>query len=287
MSKAKRLIPALILSASLLFAGCGIRPAESGPRGSGGGRQSAESLSQTEPPVYQSDISESTQGADNDRSVTPPSMSVGGSGFTVTNALFCNTDDGGKQILVTGEREGIYMFVAVGSTKAMTANSSFSQEDFGDVGSDMGIAATIMSPASNEIYGGVTPPYLTDVSLSIGNITDDYMEISLSGTIIGTYTFDISGSASLSTLDECVSVVGKYDAIAAAIRSGSENENADLIRCAGCNGDLKCRFCEGDGTCHVCLGLVDHCVDCAGSNICQKCGGNGVCPYCNGEGVIY
>lgn len=285
MNKFRNMITALTLSAALLFTGCGVRPYQSSLPDSGSSLQAAESIPQTEPPEYQSDISANTRSVGNDQSVTPMSINVSERGFTATNALFCSEDDS-KQILITGEYENIYIFILI-FVKEMTAHSSFTQEDFGDIGTDKYIAVTLMDPANNGIHGGVTPPYLTDIALSVGDITDDYMDISLSGTLIGLYTFDISGSTSISTIDECLSVVSEYDAIAANIKSSLENENTEPIRCTGCNGTLKCRFCDGDGTCSACLWLIDHCISCGGSDVCQYCGGTGICHYCNGEGVTY
>lgn len=112
------------------------------------------------------------------------------------------------------------------------------------------------------------------------------MNLTMSGTItVCDLTFNISGSAALSDLEECQTVISGLNDIAAEIVTA--NSNTEPFTCTGCKGSLKCRHCNGDGTCSVCLGLLDHCISCGGTDVCQFCHGTTICPYCNGEGVMY
>ncbi|MDE6030016.1 MAG: hypothetical protein K2G32_00145 [Oscillospiraceae bacterium] len=299
MNRLKKLIPALTLSAALLFTGCGARSASSLPD-SGSSPQAAESIRQTEPAGSDSDISENTPSTTTPKSTqstsapedtpstaeqnyTAMTIDVNGTPFPVVNSLYCHADDGGDLIVVSGEYSGVYIIVIVGTVGELSAGYHASQADYGNT---LEIAAAIFSPLTNELYNGITPPTITDPDFSVNDISGGYMNLAMSGTITGVdLTFNISGSAAFSDLDECQTVISELNDIAATIVAA--NKKTEPFTCTGCKGSLKCYHCNGDGTCSVCLGLLDHCISCGGTDVCQFCHGTTICPYCNGEGVMY
>ncbi len=224
------------------------------------------------------------------------SLNVNNVDINVREALYCT--DSGYSVFISGEKDGDYFFAALDMVNAFTADSSFSQSDFGNT---MQITATVSRPDSQEVYSGVTPNTISNASVSINDISNGVMNVSISGTIntdAGDIPFKASGAVKSSTNAEIMNIINGYGDILGT-NNGNGNSNGyghdtdhnhgnggNHQLCAGCKGNGKCQFCKGDGTCHSCFGGIDHCIDCGGTNVCTKCGGSGICKYCSGNCYI-
>lgn len=281
MNKFGKIISAAALAAAIALSGCAVRPPDSG-RGAESARQSEESAATT--PRAPAAAPESV-GGDTGAGYISPTMTVNGYDFTVGDAICCSTGSD-YAIVATGEYEGIYALLIIGSLEEFKADTSFDDDDFG---SSLEMAALFVAPSTGELYSGNQQLNISEASFSVGDVSDDYMNVSFSGTLetdAGDFSFAVSGGVIPVDMDRCREITGVFDEIVAGIQNGAA-ANAEPFQCPSCRGSGVCHYCGGDGTCHVCLGVVSHCLSCAGSNVCQYCGQSGVCKYCGGEGVMY
>lgn len=288
MNRLRKIISVIAVSAALLISGCAVRQPETGSQITSDDQQVTEGTARQT--TGKQTTESQSEPAEPDHSEEPqiititPSIDVNGNASSVANAVYCVTDDV-SMIVASGERNGVYVLLLLASTTGFEANTSFSQDDFGNV---MELAAALVDPSIG-VVSGISQVNLSEASFSITDISDDSMNVSMSAELISSdvvFEFNMSGTVTLTDWDSCTQIISEINDLAAGSQSGSSGSNTSF-RCTSCYGDGKCRYCKGDGSCHDCFGLVDHCISCGGSNVCQYCLGNGVCKYCGGEGVMY
>lgn len=277
MKKFRKMITALALSASLLLAGCSGTLNPPMP-GTGGGQQATQAAQGATRANGTANASQSNS--------TTPTMDLNGYSVTVSNALYCATDNG-DLVVMSGEYDGASILLMFASTTRLQANTSFSRSDFG---STMELMAVLVEPPSGVVIADSTASGITTASFSVKDISDSGMNITMSATLNAfdsAFNINASGTVTLSDPDTCTRIVSEFDELAASAQSSSPSGGGQPFTCTGCKGSGKCRHCDGDGTCSACLGLLDHCISCGGSDVCQYCRGTGICSYCGGEGVMY
>lgn len=214
-----------------------------------------------------------------------PAFSINGYSLTVAEAVYCETNDG-DLVMMSGEYNGMYALLMFASTTGIKANTSFSRSDFG---STMELMAVIAEPLSGLSAADSTSSGITVASISVGDISDSGMNITMSVTMNAfdaAFDMSASGTVTLTDLDTCTRIVSEFDELVQSAQNTADS-NRQPFTCTGCKGSLKCQHCDGDGSCSACLGLIDHCISCGGTDICQYCRGSGTCSYCNGTGVMY
>lgn len=306
MKKLKKMIAALALSVSLLLTGCTISinvpatpnatdeqkntQAEQGTQGTQAG-QDAQGTQAGQPvqgtqagqPAQDTTPANETVNVPQSSSKTA-TMDLNGNSITVTNAVYCLTDNG-DMVIITGETNGAYFLLTFASTTGIQANTSYSQKDFG---STMELGVVVVEPSAGIVIVDHTQEGVTGASFSVKDISDSDMDVTMSAAMNAynaDFSFNASGIVTLTDLDTCTKIISEFDALAASAQSVA-NSNKQPVTCAVCNGSKKCNICRGDRKCHACLGLLDHCISCGGSNVCKYCSGSGKCRYCNGTGVI-
>lgn len=286
MKKFRKMISTLALSLSLMLTGCSgtLNP----PMPGAGGQQETQAAQTTQ--AAQGTTRENGTAAPDTRNVSQsnvktPTMDLNGYSVTVSDAVYCLTDNG-NLVMMSGEYDGAYVLLMFAATTEFKANTSFSRSGFG---STMEMTAVLAEPSSGLAAADSTASGITTASFSVTDISDSGMNVSMSATLNAfdsAFNINASGTVTLSDLDTCTRIFNDFDDLVASAQSAADS-NRQPFTCTGCKGSLKCRHCGGDGICSVCLGLLDHCLSCGGSHICQYCGGNGICSYCNGEGVMY
>lgn len=269
---------ALTLSAAVLVAGCSgtLNPPLPGLTGGSQTAQGTTRRNETAAPDYR-EVSRS--------SAASPAFSINGYSLTVADAVYCETNDG-DLVMMSGEYNGMYALLMFASTTGIKANTSFSRSDFG---STMELMAVIAEPLSGLSAADSTSSGITAASISVGDISDSGMNITMSATMNAfdaAFDMSASGTVTLTDLDTCTRIVSEFDELVQSAQNTADS-NRQPFTCTGCKGSLKCQHCDGDGSCSACLGLIDHCISCGGTDICQYCRGSGTCSYCNGTGVMY
>lgn len=287
MKKFRKMISALALSASLLLTGCSgtLNP----PMPGAGGQQETQAAQGTQAAQAAQGTTRANETANVSQSnVKTPAMDLNGYTATVSNALYCATDNG-DLVVMSGEYESASILLMFASTARLQANTSFSRSDFG---STMELMAVLVEPPSGVVIADSSASGITTASFSVTDISGSSMNVSMSATVIGydlIFNINASGTVTLSDSDTCTRIFNDFNDLAATVESSSSSGSGggQPFTCPGCKGNGKCQHCDGDGTCSACLGLLDHCISCGGSDVCQYCRGTGICQHCGGEGVMY
>lgn len=283
MKKLRKMISALALSASLLLTGCSgtLNPPMPGTGGQQEtwGTQGTTRANEPAAPDTPRDVSQSNS--------TTPTMDVNGYAVTISDAVYCVTENGGM-VMIAGEYSGVYVLLMLSSSTGFQANTSLSQKDFG---STKEVGAALVEPSSGLVIADNSQAGVTGASFSVKDISDSSMNVSISAALSEsnlTFNISASGAVTLTDLDTCTKIISEFDELAASAQSTADS-NRQPFTCTGCKGSRKCQYCygEGSGVCGACLGLLDHCMSCGGTHVCKYCRGSGICHHCNGEGVMY
>ncbi len=166
MHRSRKLISVIAMSAALLISGCMVRESDTGSQSISDDQQVTESTarqsteSQSEPTGP--DHSEALQS-----NTITPSIDVSGRAFSVADSVYCVTDDV-SMIVASGERNGVYVLLMLASTTGFEADTSFSQDDFGNV---MELAAALVDPSIG-VVSGISQVNLSEASFSNTDISD-------------------------------------------------------------------------------------------------------------------
>lgn len=290
MKKLKKMISALALSASLLLTGCSGGTLNPPLPGADGGQQPAQTTksAQAAQPAQGTTRANGSASPVSGGNTQAPAIDVGGQPFTVTNAVYCVTENG-DMVMMTGEYDGLYVLLMYSSLSRIQANTSFSQKDFG---SSMEVGAALVEPSAGLVVADNSSAGASGASFSVKDVSDSSMDISMSASVSGydlVFNINASGTVTLTDLDTCTRIYSEFNDLAVSAESSSSSGGGGQpFTCPGCKGSKKCQHCDGDGQCSICLkGKLDHCISCGGTNRCQYCSGTGICHHCDGQGVMY
>ncbi len=171
MYKSRKLISVIVMSAALLISGCMVRESDTGSQSISDDQQVTESTARQSMEKQSTESQSEPTGPDHSEALQSntiaPSIDVSGSAFSVADSVYCVTDDV-SMIVSSGERNGVYVLLLLASTTGFEADTSFSQDDFGNV---MELAAALVDPSIG-VVSGISQVNLSEASFSNTDISD-------------------------------------------------------------------------------------------------------------------
>lgn len=294
-----------MLSALILITGCAEIPSNTSPQNTNqqntnNGQQAApapstapqseagDEVSGIDPSAQTPTPTDDVSKIDPSAQILPATIDIGGTSFAVSDAVYFHKDEG-SMVVAVGEHNSLNVLVMFATTKGIEANTSLSQNDFGNTMEldvilvDTETGDTITASSQNDIT-------VTNAAFSVTDISDSNMNVSMSmgfSFSVAVYDVKMSGFVTLTDPDTCGQIITRI---------------TDLIAhylCYECGGTGTCCICHGSTTCQSCYGRGGMsyntwgqggsgwvtCSGCNGTRRCKYCNG-GLCESCGGSGRL-